>query len=146
MGIRLNKVLSELNIGLQTAVDFLKKKSLGEIEDDAKLSTKISDEQYEALVTEFKGDQAMKHEAEKIFIKKAKEKKQEKEEKRTTKAEELLEQRQQFKPMGKIDLDALSGKKATPAAPKQEPVEEKPEVVAVEPEPIREKERTPASH
>ncbi|MBQ2193630.1 MAG: translation initiation factor IF-2, partial [Prevotella sp.] len=136
MGIRLNKVLSELNIGLQTAVDFLKKKSLGEIEDDAKLSTKISDEQYEALVTEFKGDQAMKHEAEKIFIKKAKEKKQEKEEKRTTKAEELLEQRQQFKPMGKIDLDALSGKKATPAAPKQEPVEEKPEVVAVEPEPI----------
>ena len=136
MGIRLNKVLSELNIGLQTAVDFLKKKSLGEIEDDAKLSTKISDEQYEALVTEFKGDQAMKHEAEKIFIKKAKEKKQEKEEKRTTKAEELLEQRQQFKPMGKIDLDALSGKKATPAVPKQEPVEEKPEVVAVEPEPI----------
>ena len=136
MGIRLNKVLSELNIGLQTAVDFLKKKSLGEIEDDAKLSTKITDEQYEALVTEFKGDQAMKHEAEKIFIKKAKEKKQEKEEKRTTKAEELLEQRQQFKPMGKIDLDALSGKKATPAAPKQEPVEEKPEVVAVEPEPI----------
>ena len=136
MGIRLNKVLSELNIGLQTAVDFLKKKSLGEIEDDAKLSTKITDEQYEALVTEFKGDQAMKHEAEKIFIKKAKEKKQEKEEKRTTKAEELLEQRQQFKPMGKIDLDALSGKKVTPAAPKQEPVEEKPEVVAVEPEPI----------
>ena len=76
MSIRLNKVLSELNIGLQTAVDFLKnKKNLGEIEDDAKLTTKISDEQYEALVTEFQGDQAVKHEAEKIFTKKAKEKK-----------------------------------------------------------------------
>ena len=32
MGVRLNKVLTELNIGLQTAVDYLKnKKSLGEI-------------------------------------------------------------------------------------------------------------------
>ena len=51
MGVRLNKVLSELNIGLQTAVDFLKKKSaLSEIKDDATPNTKISDEQYEALV------------------------------------------------------------------------------------------------
>ena len=47
MSIRLNKVLTELNIGLQTAVDFLKnKKQLGDISDDASLSTKISDEQY----------------------------------------------------------------------------------------------------
>ena len=51
MSIRLNKVLTELNIGLQTAVDFLKnKKQLGDISDDASLSTKISDEQYNALV------------------------------------------------------------------------------------------------
>ena len=28
MGVRLNKVLTELNIGLQTAVDYLKKKDL----------------------------------------------------------------------------------------------------------------------
>lgn len=77
MGIRLNKVLSELNIGLQTAVDFLKnKKSLGEIREDANLSTKISDEQYEALVNEFKGDKDVKSEAGKIFTKKAKERKQ----------------------------------------------------------------------
>ena len=27
MGVRLNKILSELNIGLQTAVNFMKKKS-----------------------------------------------------------------------------------------------------------------------
>ena len=46
MGVRLNKVLSELNIGLQTAVDFPKKKSeLGEIKDDATSNTKISDAQ-----------------------------------------------------------------------------------------------------
>ena len=48
MGIRLNKVLSELNIGLQTAVDFLKKRShLGEVKDDITSNSKISDKQYE---------------------------------------------------------------------------------------------------
>ena len=54
VSIRLNKVLTELNIGLQTAVDFLKnKKSLGDIRDDANVNTKISDEQYDALVAQF---------------------------------------------------------------------------------------------
>ena len=52
MGIRLNKVLTELNIGLQTAVDFLKNKtSLGEIRDDATPNTKISDQSLVLLIT-----------------------------------------------------------------------------------------------
>ncbi len=122
MGIRLNKALTELNIGLQTAVDFLKnKKSLGEIKDNANLSTKISDEQYQALVNEFKGDKDVKNEAEKMFAKKAKEKKVEK---KVTKGEELLEKRQQFKPIGKIDLDNVGAKpavKTAEVAPKPEP-------------------------
>ena len=84
MGVRLNKVLSELNIGLQTAVDFLKKKNhLGEVKDDVTPNTKISDEQYEALVGEFKGDKAVKTKADMLFVKKPKEKKVEKEEKKT---------------------------------------------------------------
>jgi translation initiation factor IF-2 len=140
MSIRLNKVLSELNIGLQTAIDFLKKKSLGEIEDDAKLTTKISDEQYQALVVEFKGDQAVKHEADKIFTKKAKEKKQEKAEKKTVKAEDLLEQRPQFKPLGKIDLEALSGKGT---AKTKEPETVVKEPVAAKPEPEKPKAEEP---
>ena len=73
MGIRLNKVLTELNIGLQTAVDFLKnKKSLGEIRDDVTTNTKISDEQYDALVHEFSSDKAVKTQADKLFPKKPK--------------------------------------------------------------------------
>ncbi len=132
MSIRLSKVISELNIGLQTAVDFLKKKSLGEIEEDAKPSTKITDEQYDALVAEFKGDQAIKHEADKMFVKKIKEKKQEKTEKKSVKAEELLEQRPQFKPLGKIDLDALNGKKPVAPAPKPEVKEQPKEAPAAE--------------
>ncbi len=116
MGVRLNKVLSELNIGLQTAVDFLKKKSeLGEVKDDATPNTKISDDQYEALVNEFSTDKAVKTQAEQLFPKKPKEKKVEKSatpEKAVTKSDELLEQRPQFKPLGKIDLDSIGKPKA----------------------------------
>ncbi|MBR6604930.1 MAG: translation initiation factor IF-2 [Prevotella sp.] len=132
MSIRLNKVLTELNIGLQTAVDFLKNnKNLGEIKEDANLSTKISDEQYAALKSNFQGDKAVKNEAEKIFAKKTKEKKVEK---KVVKAEELLEQRQQFKPMGKIDLDNVGKKVAPSVAP------EKPEPKATAESPVEVKE------
>ncbi len=132
MGVRLNKVLSELNIGLQTAVDFLKKSSLGEIRDDATTNTKISDEQYQALVDEFSTDKAVKTQADMIFTKKAKEKKvekAEKAEKAVTKTEEMLEQRTGLKTLGKIDLSQIGKPKAAPA-PKQEP----------EPEPVKEEE------
>jgi len=121
MSIRLNKALTELNIGLQTAIDFLKSKTkLGEIKDDTNLSTKISDEQYGALVAAFKGDKDIKSEAEKMFAKKVKEKKAEKAEKKSNKAEELLTQRQKFTPLGKIDLNAKSNAPATPVNQKQD--------------------------
>ena len=101
MGVRLNKILSELNIGLQTAVDFLKKRNdLGDVKEDISPNTKISDQQYEALVNEFSTDKAVKSQADQLFPKKPKEKKPEKPEKESTKAEELLEQRPQFKPLG----------------------------------------------
>ena len=135
MGVRLNKVLSELNIGLQTAVDFLKKKSsLGEIRDDATTNTKISDEQYQTLVDEFSTDKAVKTQADMIFTKKAKEKKvekAEKAEKAVTKTEEMLEQRTGLKTLGKIDLSQIGKPKAAPT-PEQEP--------EPEPEPVKEKE------
>ena len=122
MGVRLNKVLSELNIGLQTAVDFLKKKSsLGEIRDDATTNTKISDQQYQALVDEFSNDKAVKTQAEMLFTKKVKEKKVEK---AVTKTDELLEQRSGLKTLGKIDLSQVGKPKPAPApepAPAQEP-------------------------
>ncbi|MBR2292496.1 MAG: translation initiation factor IF-2 N-terminal domain-containing protein, partial [Prevotella sp.] len=145
MGVRLNKVLSELNIGLQTAVDFLKKKSaLGEIKDDTTPNTKITDKQYEALVGEFSGDKAVKTKADQLFPKKPKEKKVEKV---VTKAEELLEQRPQYKPLGKIDLDSIGKPKPAPApapAPAPEPVpapEPEPEpVAAAEPQAVVEEE------
>ena len=123
MSIRLNKVLTELNIGFQTAVDFLKnKKDLGEIKDDANLSTKISDEQYQALVSQFKGDKDIKDEAEKIFAKKGKEKKAEK---KSAQADGLVTRVQKFTPLGKIDLDSLGKKPASSksAAPESKTVQ-----------------------
>jgi hypothetical protein len=56
MGVRINKVLSELNIGLQVAVSYLKShKQYGDIKDDVTPNTKISDEQYHALLKEYGG-------------------------------------------------------------------------------------------
>ena len=133
MSIRLNKVLTELNIGLQTAVDFLKnKKSLGEIKDDANVNTKISDEQYHALVSAFKGDKDIKSEAEKMFAKKSKDKKSDK---KSSKAEDLLGRRQRFKPLGKIDLDSIGKKPAQQAQPASEPKASQPAPAPAEPKP-----------
>ncbi len=146
MGVRLNKVLSELNIGLQTAVDFLKnKKELGEVKEDMSPNTKISDEQYEALVGEFKSDKAVKTQADMLFTKKPKKVEKPKVEKAVTKSDEMLGQRQQLKPLGKINLDEVGKPKAAtkPAEPAQ-PEAEQPQPV-VEPKPQPERQPEPAS-
>ena len=106
MGIRLNKVLTQLNIGLQTAIDFLRsKKNLGAIKEDASLTTKISQEQYDALLTEFQGDKNIKDEAEKLSTEKNKNKRTEK---KDVSADNLLTQVQPYKQIGKIDLDNIN--------------------------------------
>ena len=154
MSIRLNKAIRELNIGLQTAIDFLeKKKELGEVKDD--LNFKLSDEQYGALVEAFKSDATVKTDAKKLFPKKPKEKKAKEKPAEGHKGETLLEGRQQYKPMGKIDLDQI-GKKPQPKPEEPEhepeaiekPEPEKPVVVETpaepEPQPVAEVEEKPA--
>ncbi len=116
MSIRLNKALRELNIGLQTAVEFLEKRSdLGEVK--AEPSFKLSDAQYAALAGAFQQDKEVRSQAEKLLQKKPKEKKRSEE----TQTEPLLKSstQQQYKPLGKIDLDSLNKKPAQkkPATP-----------------------------
>ena len=139
MSIRLNKALRELNIGLQTAVEFLEKKSeLGEVKSD--LSFKLNDQQYQALVEAFKQDAAVRTEAEKLFQKKPKEKKRTPETKET-RAESLLKAtpKQVYTPKGKIDLESVGKKPADKkAVAPEEKEEEKVEVAAVKPEPKKE--------
>ena len=107
MSIRLNKALRELNIGLQTAVEFLEKKSeLGEVKSE--LSFKLNDEQYKALVQAFHKDKEVKTDAERLFQKKPKEKKRTPEQ-QSSGGKSILEAsgHQQYKPLGKIDLNNL---------------------------------------
>ena len=130
MSIRLNKAIRELNIGLQTAVEFLEKKShLGEVRAD--LSFKLNDEQYEALREQFQKDKEVRTQAEKLFQKHPKEKKKPAEPQKVEKATTETEAKaQQFKPLGKIDLSSF-GKK--PAESVEKPAKEEPKAAAVSP-------------
>ena len=136
MSIRLNKALRELNIGLQTAVEFLEKRNeLGEVK--AELNFKLSDEQYKALNDAFSQDKEVRNQAEKLFTKKTKEKKRAPEPK-DNRAESILEssRQQQFKPLGKIDLDQIGKANAVQsAAPKKTEAKET-ETAAVSPAPV----------
>ncbi len=126
MSIRLNKAIRELNIGLQTAVEFLEKRQ--ELEGTkVDQNFKLSDEQYEALVEEFKRDKDVKNDAAKLFSKKPKEKKAPK----PVEEVKVEVERPQFKIQGKIDLDSLTKK---PTVQKEEP-ESQPEPVVAAPEP-----------
>ena len=124
MSIRLNKALRELNIGLQTAVEFLEKRSeLGEVK--AEPSFKLTDAQYDALVGAFQQDKEVRNQAEKLLQKKPKEKKG-KDESRAEKSHSSSTP-QQYKPLGKIDLDSIGRKTA---AQKSSPKTDKPETHA----------------
>ena len=131
MTIRLNKVTRNLNVGIATAVEFLNRQGF-KIEENP--NTKITQEQYDALVKEFSKDKDLKIESEKIKERQNKERnkasvsiddldadaKHEKTEKVGT--VEIADHRQRFKPIGKIDLDSLNKKKHKPAV--VEPVRE----------------------
>ena len=71
MSIRLNKVARDLNVGIQTAVEFLQKKGFTV---EANPNTKITDEQYALLVKEFSKDKNLKLESESISLERHKEK------------------------------------------------------------------------
>lgn len=152
MSIRLNKALRELNIGLQTAVEFLEKKSeLGEVKGEP--SFKLSDAQYQALVEAFQQDAEVRNQAEKIFQKKPKEKKRtpEAKEERVEEVVETASSQQRYKPLGKIDLSVFDKKPAAKNADAQDnqkasESQEQPtkKAAAVSPKPEKEKVEKPA--
>ncbi len=116
-------------------MEFLEKKpELGEVKNE--LNFKLSEGQYNALVDAFNNDKEVKKDAAKLLQKKTKEKKSSAEHKGET---VVKAERQQFKPVGKIDLDQLNKpaakkavapaeKKETPVAAAVKPAEEKKKV------------------
>lgn len=134
--LRLNKVLRELNISLDRAVEFLAKKGY---EIEARPTTKISGEVYQVLLDEFQVDKSKKVASKEVV----EEKRKEKEEIMRIVHEKELEKRRQeeeakkeifktesekniaIKTVGKIDLEA---KKPEKKEEKPEIKEEKPEI------------------
>ena len=131
--IRLNKVLRELNISLERAVEFLNDKG---VEIDARPTTKITNQIYDILLDEFEKDKSKKVASHEVGEEKRKEKEslriiQEKKEQerldKIAKREELKTNRislEKPKALGKIDLDAL---KNSPKKEIKTPQENKPE-------------------
>ncbi len=136
--IRINKVLRELNISLERAVDYLKDKGIAI---DASPNTKISDDVYNVLCDQFAGDKGNKEASKGV----SEEIRKEKEALRLEREKEIEEKRKQEeerqrqevikakasvtgpKQVGKIDLEPKAIVPQTKEEPKQEKtvVEEK---------------------
>ena len=133
MSIRLNQALRELNIGMQTAVEFLQKKSeLGEVKAD--LSYKLNERQHAALVEAFKQDAALRTDAEKLFGKKKDKKRPQTAKPSDTRAgSSVLEGtgHQTYKPLGKIDLSTVGKKPVVIKSDASQPKKAEPTTAAV---------------
>ena len=132
MPIRISKVIKDLNVGLDTIVEFLSSKGEN-VEQNP--NAKITDEQYELLVEEFDTDKKLKKEAERQSQERLEKKEKEAAEKaaeaarKAKEAEEIVTKIDEsklpkFKQVGKIDLDGKKNKEA--AEPKAEPKEKTP--------------------
>lgn len=159
--IRINKVLRELNISLDRAVDFLQSKGF---DIDASPNAKISKQEYDVLCKQFSADRGKKE----ASIEVSEEKRKEKEALKLERERELEEKRKQeevarlkreqeiirakaeeavsIKPVGKIDLEPKKTKVASDepkVVEEKEEIAKKPEVVAeatAEEKPVAEKE------
>ena len=151
MSIRLSKAIKECNVGLQTAVDFLNKKGIGEVE--ANLNAKISDEQYDLLLKEFKPDSVLKDAANHMLQQQKEEKERKEKEKAEAKAKAKAEaeakakaeeeakakaekeakaKKQALKVVGHIDLNAPK-KKAEPVVEEKKQAEKPAEAPVAKP-------------
>ncbi|WP_333600972.1 translation initiation factor IF-2 [Flavobacterium sp.] len=142
--IRINKVLRELNISLERAVDYLKDKGIAI---EASPNTKISDDVYNILCGQFAGDKGNKEASKGVSeeIKKEKEALRLEREKEIEDKRKADEERQRLelikakavvtgpKQVGKIDLEPKTTTAPTPAT-------ETPKIAAEKPEGVTKKE------
>jgi translation initiation factor IF-2 len=143
--MRLNKVLRQLNISLDRAVEYLASKG-HEIE--ARPTTKISGDVYQILLDGFETDANKKAASKEVGEEKRKDKeairleaeaKLEKKRAAEEKKEEVLKakaEKLEFKTVGKIDIDNIGKKAPEPEVKTAEPeqAEPKPEIVDEKPE------------
>ena len=109
--IRINKVLRELNISLERAVDYLKDKG---IVIDANPNAKISDKEFGILQNQFAGDKGNKEASKEV----GEEKRKEKEALRVEREKEIDDKRKQEDARQKQQQEVIKAR-AVVAAPKQ---------------------------
>ena len=148
--IRLNKVLRELNISLDRAVDYLSAKG-HEIE--ARPTTKISEQVHQVLLDEFQTDMSKKVASKEVGEEKRKEKEairvqleQEQEERRLVRekraaASEVIKARTEIarpKTVGKIDLNPKRKVEKAPVKEEKAPIKEEKTLPKEEKAPVKE--------
>ncbi len=146
--IRLNKVLRELNISLDRAIDFLSSKGH---EVEARPTTKISNEVYQVLLDEFQTDMSKKVASKEVGEEKRKEKEairvqleQEQEERRVARekraaSEKVIKAKAELagpKTVGKIDLNPKKEEEVKPPVEEVPVVEEEKKIVEEKPEEV----------
>ena len=166
-GTRLSKIAREFNVGISTIVEFLNKKGY---EVDPNPNTKVTEEIYDILIEEYSADISVKKESDLLSLKNLRDKKetisindidQQKPSKVDVEEEFFIKdptasgkidlrevEELEVKVVGKVDLDAVSGrgkkKKEVPEKPAEEPSKEEApdkEITAKkETKPAREKE------
>ncbi|TXG37462.1 translation initiation factor IF-2 [Seonamhaeicola maritimus] len=147
--IRLNKVLRELNISLDRAVEFLDSKG---VEIEKRPTTKISEEVYAILSDEFETDANKKVASKEVSEAKQKEKdalREQRERELEAKQKEAAKKEEEVvkasgsisgpKTVGKIDLSPKKAEAKKEEVKKEEPVKEAPAKVVKEEKPVAEK-------
>ena len=132
MSVRLNKVTKEFNIGLQTAVDFLRKNGYDDVE--VSPNSKITEQQYELLQKEFSSDKGLRSEATQLIQhrqEKSKERKEATKQKRQAEEIASAKPKTSYKVVGHIELD----KKGNPVKKEEPQATPKAEVQAAQPAP-----------
>jgi translation initiation factor IF-2 len=109
--IRINKVLRELNISLERAVDYLKDKGIAI---DANPNAKISEKEYSILQNQFAGDKGNKEASKEV----SEEKRKEKEALRIEREKEI-EDKRKFDEERQKQQEVIKARATTVAGPKQ---------------------------
>ncbi len=144
-GTRLSKIAREFNVGISTIVEFLNKKGY---EVDPNPNTKVTEEIYDILIHEYSADISVKKESDLLSLKNLRDKKetisindidQQKPSQVDVEEEFMIKDSSatakidlpevEVKVVGKVDLDAVSGrgkkKEEVPEKPVEEPSKEK---------------------
>jgi translation initiation factor IF-2 len=162
-GTRLSKIAREFNVGISTIVEFLNKKGY---EVDPNPNTKVTEEIYDILIEEYSADISVKKESDLLSLKNLREKKetisindidQQKPSQVDVEEEFFIKdptasakvdlpegEELEVKVVGKVDLDAVSGRGKKKEEATEQPAEETPKEEAPAKEITAKKETKPA--